>query len=241
MNEINTQKDITEYLFCHSEPDFKCFNLRLLPELDSDTVIGVKTPVLRELSAELFKNKELTDKFLDSLPHKYFEENNLHAFLIERIKDFRELMYRLEEFLPFVNNWATCDQMCPKLLGKHRAELLQKVYEWIESDRVYTVRYAIGILMRFFLDGEYFDKEYLRLAAQVKSDEYYINMMRAWFFATALAKQRDSTIKILESFTLDVWTHNKTIQKACESRRISEQDKKYLRTLKIKAVSKVCK
>ena len=169
---------------------------------------------------------------MKNLPHKYYEENNLHGFLIERIKDYDECIAEVNMFLPYVDNWATCDMMAPKIFKSHKDRLLAEIKKWIKSEYTYTIRFGIGMLMRFFLDED-FKEEYLGLVSGVFSDEYYVNMMRAWFFATALAKQYESTLPYIEKGTLDRWTQNKTIQKAVESRRIPEEQKTYLRNLKI--------
>ena len=173
------------------------------------------------------------EAFLKDLPHEYFDENQLHAFIVSEDKDYERCMADVEEFLPYLDNWATCDQMSPKVFKKNKDGLLLHVRKWLKSDRTYTVRFAIGMLMEHFLDDD-FDPEYPKLVAKVKSDEYYVNMMIAWYFATALAKQHDAVIPYLEEQKLDVWTHNKTIQKARESYRITPEQKKYLKTLKRK-------
>ena len=200
--------------------------------MEASKVIGVRTPELRKFAKEFNKSGE-RDSFMEKLPHYYYEENNLHGFLIESIKDFDEAVDALDKFLPYVDNWATCDMMSPKILAKRPDELILKVREWIASEKTYTVRYAVGTLMRYFLD-ERFDIEYLELAASVKSEEYYVNMMVAWYFATALAKQYEAVIPFIENNKLDKWIHNKTIQKAVESYRITPEQKAYLKTLKRK-------
>ena len=212
-----------------AESEYKEFSAKLMPTVDKNTVIGIRIPLLRKLA------KSLTDYdgFLKDLPHKYFEENNLHAFLIERETDFERCIEKLDAFLPYVNNWATCDSMKPKVLKKDMQKLLLHIYRWINSKEVYTVRYGINMLMSFYLD-EHFDENHLMLICNIKSDEYYINMMRAWYFATALAKQHDKTLPIIEQNMLDKWTHNKTIQKAVESLRITKEQKAYLKTLRLK-------
>ena len=164
---------------------------------------------------------------------KYFEENNVHAFLIQQIKDFERCVEEVEKFLPYINNWATCDMMSPKIFKKHKEQLLVSVRRWISSDETYTVRYGIGMLMQHFLDED-FREEYLALAAGIRSQEYYVNMMIAWYFATALAKQYEKALPYIEEKRLDDWTHNKAIQKSCESYRITPEQKAYLRTLKVK-------
>lgn len=212
------------------EEQYKEFSSKLMPTVSKETVIGIRTPILRKFAKEL---KDY-DKFLESLPHKYYEENNLHAFLLEREADFGECIKKLDVFLPYVDNWATCDSMKPKVLKKEPEQLLIHIRRWLKSKHTYTVRYAINLLMSYYLD-DFFKKDFLLLVANIKSDEYYINMMRAWYFATALAKQYEETVPYFENYLLDNWTHQKTIQKALESYRISKEQKEYLKTLRIKS------
>lgn len=228
---MNINDYITNRLFALQDLKYKAFNSKLMPTVGSESVIGVRTPELRKLAKELAQNESIED-FLRALPHRYFEENQLHAFIISSLKDFESMLYELECFLPYVDNWATCDQMNPKIFKKHLPELLKKIKIWIRSDKTYTVRYGLNMLMTYFLDNE-FKPEYLELAACVKSEEYYINMMIAWYFATALAKQYDEALVYLTGNRLDKWVHNKTIQKAVESFRITQEQKEYLRTLRI--------
>lgn len=209
------------------EEEYRDFSSNLMPTVDKNKVIGIRTPILRKYA----KSLENYEGFLTELPHKYFEENNLHAFLIEREKDFDKCIQKLDAFLPYVDNWATCDSMKPKVLKKEPEKLLNHIKRWINSKDVYAIRYAINLLMSFYLDDN-FDESYLTLVANVKSGEYYINMMRAWYFATALAKRYNETVLYIKKQVLDMWTHNKTIQKAIESRRISIKQKQYLKTLK---------
>lgn len=209
--------------------DFQC---RLLPTIDPNSIIGVRIPNLRKFAKELSKLPE-ADEFLNSLPHKYYDENNLHGLLIENIKDFDRTIAYLDSFLPYVDNWATCDIISPKHFKKHLPELLEKIHIWTLSEHTYTIRFGIEMLMNFYLD-EYFSIEYPKLVARIKSDEYYVKMMIAWYFATALAKQYDAVLPYIEQNRLDSWTHNKAIQKAIESYRITDEQKAYLRTLKIK-------
>lgn len=224
--------EILNELFKLQDIKYRDFQAKLMPTMNPENVIGVRTPELRKLAKQLAKREDV-DEFLDSLPHKYFDENQLHAFIISEIKDYEKCLDRLEAFLPYVDNWATCDQMSPKIFKKHRAKLTQEIERWIESDYTYTVRFAIGMLMEHFLDED-FDIVYADMVADVHSEEYYINMMIAWYFATALAKQYDAIIPYLIEQRLDTWTHNKTIQKAVESYRITPEQKTYLRTLRIK-------
>lgn len=225
-------KQIQKDLLSMQDLNYRDFHSKLMPTIDKDVVIGVRTPQLRQYGKELAKKEEAV-LFMEALPHKYYEENNLHAFLIEQLKEYDVCIDALNEFLPYVDNWATCDFMSPKSFKKHSAELLLEIRRWIGSKHPYTVRFAIGMLMKFYLD-EAFSPEYLEMVAGVHSEEYYINMMIAWYYATALAKQYDAVISYLEENRLGVWVHNKTIQKAIESYRISDEQKNYLRTLKRK-------
>lgn len=224
--------EIKEQLFMLADEKYRDFQAKLIPTADKDRFIGVRTPLLRSLVKKVLKEPCCKD-FLCSLPHKYFDENQLHAFIISEIKDFELCVEEVCRFLPFIDNWATCDQLSPKIFRKHKSELLVCIKRWIANDKTYTVRFGIGMLLSHFLDSD-FDVSYLDMVSGIKSDEYYINMMIAWFFATALAKQYDTAIKYIENRKLDIWTHNKAIQKACESYRISDEHKKYLRSLKEK-------
>ncbi len=237
MNKKQIIKSIQDDLFALRDESYKEFNSKLIPTVDSKNVIGVRTPALRALAKEISADKEKTSVFLDALPHKYFEENQLHAFIISGMKDYEECLGRLNTFLPFVDNWATCDQMSPKVFKKHKEELKCVIYQWLRSDKTYTVRFGIGMLMEHYLDDD-FDISYPRRVAKIRSDEYYINMMTAWYFATALAKQYEAVLPFIEGRKLDAWTHNKTIQKAVESYRITGGQKEYLKTLKIKQTEK---
>lgn len=218
---------IVSDLFNMSDKEYRDFSASLMPTVEKDRVIGVRIPALRKYAKTLADYED----FLNRLPHRYYEENNLHAFLIERETDFDICIKKLCSFLPYVDNWATCDSMKPPVLKKDLKKLLCYIKEWIASKDVYTVRYGINLLMTYYLDG-HFDKEFPELVASVKSDEYYINMMRAWYFATALAKQYEHCVPYIENKKLDTWTHNKAIQKAVESYRITPQQKEYLKTLK---------
>lgn len=223
---------IKDELFSLQDKKYGEFQSKLIPTVDPETVIGVRTPELRKFAKQLVKRDDTAD-FLNDLPHRYFEENQLHAFILSEMKDFPACMREVCRFLPFVDNWATCDQMSPKVFRKHRPELSEKIKTWLDSGETYTIRFAIGMLMEHFLDED-FDPEYPDLAAGIRSDEYYVNMMTAWYFATALAKQYDRILPYLENHCLDPWTHNKTIQKAVESYRITDEQKDYLKKLKIK-------
>lgn len=223
--------EIQRELFKNQDIKYRDFQLKLLPTLEAQTVIGVRTPILRSFAKTLYREHDLTD-FLNDLPHKYFDENQLHAFLICEMKDFDRCMDALNQFLPYVDNWATCDQMSPKIFQKHKERLLKQIKNWLASSKAYTVRFAVGMLMKHFLDED-FDLEYPGMVSTIRSEEYYVNMMIAWYFATALAKQYDEILPFLEGNRLDKRTHNKAIQKALESYRISEEQKRYLRTLKL--------
>jgi len=211
---------------------YRDFHGKLMPTIDKERIIGIRTPMLRKFAREFGKTEE-SKTFLNQLPHTYYEENNLHGFLLEMEKDYDRLIEQLNAFLPYVDNWATCDMIRPKILKKHLREFLPQVYEWLSAQEVYIIRYGIGMLLTYYLDEE-FNSEYLERVAQIRSEEYYVNMMIAWFFATALAKQYEATISYMEGYKLDKWTHNKAIQKAIESYRIEDEHKVYLRTLKIK-------
>lgn len=222
--------EIQKYLFKNQDIAYRDFQSKLIPNVDKESFIGVRTPILRKYAKELLKAGEVLP-FLHELPHKYFDENQLHAFIISNEKSFDKCIDEVEGFLPFVDNWATCDQLSPKCFSKNKAELLKHIDLWLESGKTYTVRFGIGMLMSHFLDDD-FEEKYLEKVCLVKSEEYYINMMRAWYFATALAKQYEKTLPYIENGALDKWTHNKAIQKAVESYRITDEQKAYLKTLK---------
>ena len=222
--------EIQQRLFALQDTGYRDFHAALMPTVPKELVIGVRSPALRALAKELKGTEPAA--FMAELPHQYYEENNLHAALIGHIRDFDACMAALERFLPYVDNWATCDMMNPRALAKDKAALLEHIRFWLRSDHTYTVRFAMGMLMRHFLEED-FREEYLALVASVQSEEYYIRMMQAWYFATALAKQYEAAVKYLEQRKLGVWVHNKTIQKARESYRISDDQKEYLKRLKI--------
>ncbi len=225
---------ILEDLFSMQDIEYKKFQSKLMPTVPYEKIIGIRTPVLRNYAKTLFKEDErLVFEFLNNLPNKYYEEDNLQGFLIEEIKDFDLAMKYTEDFIPFIDNWATCDSFCPKVFKKYVNETYEKILLWIKSDKTYVVRYGIGLLLSNYLD-ENFKEEHLKIVSKIRSEEYYINMMIAWYFATALAKKWDSTIFFIENKKLDDWTHNKAIQKAIESRRITDEQKIYLRSLKVK-------
>ena len=224
--------EIRKTLLSMQDEKYRAFQVKLFPTVDPQTVIGVRTPDLRGYAKKLLKEEDVS-AFLSDLPHRYFDENQLHAFIISEIKDHGKCMEEVNRFLPYVDNWATCDQMSPKVFKKNRPQLLKQIRIWLKSDRTYTIRFAIGMLMEHYLDDA-FDISYPEVVAVIRSDEYYVNMMIAWYFATALAKQYDEILPFIENRRLDVWTHNKAIQKAIESYRITPEQKEYLKRLKIK-------
>lgn len=215
-------------LFAMGNEKLAGFNAKLMPGVPKNKIIGIATPKLRKY----VKTVTAPDAFLDTLPHEYFEENQVHAFIISNIKNFEKCVKLVDKFLPYVNNWATCDQLIPKAFAHNTDKLLPYICRWIKSKHTFTVRFAIGVLMRFYL-GDKFHLEYADMVVNVNSDEYYVNMMRAWYFATALSKNWDAVIDIIKTKRLDKWTHNKTIQKAIESYRITPEQKQYLKNLKI--------
>ncbi len=223
---------IQERLFALQDLKYREFHSKLMPAVNKDRIIGVRTPDLRKFSKEINKS-DLKVDFLNSLPHKYYEEDNLHAFLIEQIKDFDECVFAIDKFLPYIDNWATCDMMTPKMLGEYPDELYLKIQEWIKSSHTYTVRFGVVTLMKFFMN-ERLDKRHLNLLLTIKSDEYYINMAIAWYIATALASNWNMVIPYIEEQKFDKLVHNKSIQKAIESYRITPEQKAYLKRLKIK-------
>lgn len=223
--------NIEERLFSLQDLDYKGFQSKLLPNVSKENIIGIRIPLLRKFSQTFALEKE-SKEFVKFLPHKYYEEYHLHSFLIERIKDCKECLQELDVFLPYVDNWAVCDSCSPKVLKKDLDLLLDYIKKWINSPKEYVCRFGILSLMRFFLEEKTFKEEYLELVCNVKSEYYYVKMMQAWFFATALAKQYGSTLKIFHQNRLSHWVHNKSIQKATESFRITKEQKQELRLLK---------
>lgn len=215
-------------LFELQDKKYRDFHSKIIPNIPYENIIGIRIPILRKFAKEYAK--ENTEVFLHSLPHRYYEENNLHMMLITAIKDYDRCITEVENFLPYIDNWATCDFPAPACFKNNTDRLLTHIVKWIDSDEPYTIRYGIGMLMRLYLDDNFKD-EYLKIVAQVKSEEYYVNMMIAWYMATALAKQWDSTIVYIEEKRLPEWVHKKTIRKAIESYRITDTQKEYLRTL----------
>lgn len=231
LQRLKNVSDGTEArLFSLQDKAYRQFQSKLMPTVPVERVIGVRTPDLRRLGKDIAKSST-AQTFLQKLPHRYYEADNLHALLINDMRSFEQTVCALDAFLPYVDNWATCDLLSPLSFKKHPEQLPERIREWMDSGRQYTVRFGIGMLLKFYLDDD-FDEKYLSWVANVKSGEYYINMMIAWYFATALAKQYDKTVSYIQNGTLDRWTHNKTIQKAIESYRISEDQKQYLRSLR---------
>lgn len=228
----SAESRIVRELRALADADYKEFNAKLIPTVKKERVIGVRTPALRMYAKRFFRTEQATE-FLRALPHVYHEENLLHAFLIEQIKDSCECLDEIEKFLPYIDNWAVCDQLAPGCLSRAKEELLGRIRKWSRSNQPYTVRFAIGMLMRYYLDED-FDPAYLAIPIEANTGTYYTDMMTAWFFATALAKQYDAVLPVLTERRLASHVHNKTIQKARESRRIAPDQKEYLNTLKIK-------
>ena len=227
---MREQTALQKQLFALQDTDYRDFHSHLMPNIDKAQIIGIRMPILRKFAKDFGKTEEAKG-FLQELPHQYYEENNLHMMLITGMRDYETCLAETERFLPYIDNWATCDFPEPKCFTKHKKDLLPHIRQWIASGKTYTVRYGIGLLMRMYLDED-FTPEYPAMAAEVVSEEYYVNMMIAWYFATALAKQWDSVISYLEERRLSPWVHKKTIQKAIESYRITQEQKNYLRTLR---------
>lgn len=225
-------KALTDRLFLMRDDGYKQFSLSLIPGIPGDSVIGVRVPLIKKLAKDI-RNTAEAEEFMKLLPHKYHEENYLHAFLINENSDFEKCMLQIEEFLPFVDNWAICDGLRPKCFSKNKLRLPSVLLRMLEAREIYTVRFAIEMLMLHFLDSD-FAPEYMYAVSVIQSDDYYVNMMIAWYFATALAMQYDIAVKYLEKRILSSWVHNKTITKAVESRRIDEKTKEYLKTLRVK-------
>ena len=222
--------DITAQLFALQDKTYAGFQSKLIPTIPRETIIGVRTPDLRKIAKQVSKTSA-AQEFMQTLPHRYFDENQLHAFVLSEEKDFDACIAELERFLPYVDNWATCDQLSPKCFKKHTQELIPYICRWMASRHTYTIRFGMGMLMRYYLD-EAFKPEYLEWVAAIQSEEYYIRMMQAWFFATALAKQWDAAFPYIRQHRLHPWTRNKAIQKAIESYRITDEQKRILRALR---------
>lgn len=224
--------NVIERLKEFEDRDYAAFQAKLTPGIDKESFIGVRVPNIRKIAKELMKDPE-KDAFLNDLPHRYYDENMLHSALLSLYSDYDKAIEEVEKFLPYVDNWAVCDTLSPKAFRKNKDRLIDKIREWSKSKDTYTCRFGIEMLMSHYLDGD-FRKEYLEMPADIHLDEYYVNMMIAWYYATALAKKWDETIPYLEERRLDVWVHNKTIQKAIESYRITDEQKTYLKSLKIR-------
>ena len=225
MNSLQKQ------LFELQDLKYRDFHSKLLPGIDKEKIIGIRTPQLRKFAKEFAKTKE-ADLFLQDLPHTYYEENNLHMMLVSWMKDYGACLKEVRRFLPYIDNWATCDLPLPKCFEKHKTELLPEIQSWFMDTHTYTIRYGIGVLMRLYLD-EAFSPEFPELVVQVRSEEYYVNMMIAWYMSTALAKQWETIIPYIEQKKLPEWVHRKTIQKAVESYRITPEQKAYLKTFRL--------
>ncbi len=232
MNQEEMTRDVQKRLFEMRDTGYRDFHARLIPTVKKEKIIGIRTPMIRKFAKEFGKTEE-SEMFLKALPHQYYEENNLHGLLIEQIRDYDKCLKELERFLPHIDNWATCDLLALHMMKKHRDIFIREIYRWMESDKPYIIRFGISMLMRHYLD-EGFKPEYPEKVATIRSEEYYVNMMRAWYFATALAKQYEKILPFLEEQRMDIWTHNKTIQKSIESYRITQEQKDHLRTLRIK-------
>ncbi len=224
-------KEIREQLWELSDKRYKNFQCSLMPTVDPDTVIGVRTPLLRKMAKGM--DERTAEEFIGQLPHRYYEENNLHAFLVERIQDIDKCYFETERFLPYIDNWATCDSFSPRIFLKDGERLISSSFKWMESTHAYTIRFGIEILMRHFLDSD-FEPRFSDRVAQINSNEYYVKMTCAWYFATALAKQYETIIDYFEKSMLDKWVHNKAIQKALESYRVTNEHKEYLKGLRIR-------
>ena len=229
-SRIEPMTEIRERLFALRDEKNAAFVAKLIPNIPPETILGVRTPALRKLARELFRAGKV-GPFLDELPHVYLEENGLHAFFLEQIRDYEVCMAAVEAFLPYVDNWATCDSLNPPVFQKHRDELPERVRVWLDSGETYKIRFGVKMLMSHFLEED-FRGEHLEMVSVIQSKEYYVNMMRAWYFATALAKQWEATLPLLTERRLDPWTHRKTIQKAVESYRITDEQKTLLRSLR---------
>ena len=222
---------IREQLFERADKNYAAFQAKLTPTVDAKLFIGVRVPAARTLAKRIYRSGTYHE-FLSTLPHTFFDENMLHVLIISEYQDFPACIAQVDRFLPYIDNWAVCDTLSPKIFAQHKAELMEKILAWTNSDKAYTARFSLEMLMTHFLDDD-FRPEYLAIPAQVRLDDYYAKMMVAWFFATALAKQWRDTIPFIETGALDPWTHNKTIQKARESYRITPQQKEYLKSLKV--------
>ena len=223
--------NIQNYLLSQKDEKYRDFTLPLIPNVDKDSFIGVRLPIIKKYAKQI--DNKSKEEFLDSLPHKYHEENLLHAFILSNIKDYDEFIKQVDKFLPYVSNWSISDTICNKYLNKHKDKLIVEIYKWLKSDELYRVRYAVKCLMNYYL-GEDFKEEHIDAVSKVKLDDYYVQMMIAWYLATGLAKNYNDFIKAIENKKFTPFIHNKAIQKAIESYRVSDEHKEYLRSLKVK-------
>ncbi len=223
--------EIQKFLLENKDEGYRAFTLPLIPNVEEKSFIGVRLPIIKKYAKDL--DERSRNEFLDSLPHVYHEENLLHAFILSSIKDFDEFIKRTDAFLPFVSNWSVCDTICNKHLNKHKEALLPVIFQWLQSQEIYRVRYAVKCLMNYYL-GDDFREEYLEKVRKVHLEDYYVKMMVAWYLATGLAKNYDPFLKAIEARSFDPWIHNKAIQKAAESFRVSDEHKTYLKSLKIR-------
>lgn len=231
---MNIISKIQSDLFKHQDKKYRDFHAHLIPDVNKETVIGVRTPIVKSLAKKYQKEKDI-EKFIKTLPHQYYEEYNLHGFIINEEKNYLKAIKEINRLLPYINNWATCDSLDIKIFKKHKEELIKEIKHWLNSKKPFTIRFAIRMLMKYYLDEDY-QEVYLKLVSDVKSNHYYVKMMQAWYFATALIKQQKSAIKYIQEKKLSIWVHNKAIQKALESYCIKDKDKQYLRSLKIKNI-----
>lgn len=232
MEQRTIIQEIQERLLEQQDIEYRAFQAKLMPGIELSSIIGVRMPIVRKLAKEFAKREDIA-LFLQTLPHKYYDENNVHGCILADGKDYEQTIASIDAFLPYVNNWATCDMLKPKVFAKHREQLGRDIDRWLASDAVYTKRFGIGMVMTHFLDED-FDADWMEKISDIRSQEYYINMMLAWFYATALAKQWESALPYLTEHRLSRWVHNKTIQKAIESYRISEEQKALLREIRLK-------
>jgi len=229
---VDNLTNIQKTLFSLENKEYKDFHSKLIPNVPNEKIIGVRTPLLRKYAKELYASRESED-FIKTLPHSFYEENNLHAFLIEQINEYDKVIAEIDRFLPFVDNWATCDMTSPRCFAKNIDKLYKDAFRWIDSGQTYAVRFGVCMLMKHYL-GEELKSEHINKVADIKSDAYYVKMAVAWYFATALTKNYDTALPYIQDHKLDTWVHNKAIQKACESFQIPKENKSILKTLKTK-------
>jgi len=230
---MNLDNEIQEFLFKNQDKEFQAFQAPLIPNINPNTIIGVRLPILRNYAKDLIKNPNI-DSFLNNLPHKYNEENMLHAIILSNLKDYDKLITYLDKFLTYINNWTISDTLIPNVFNKHLDKLIIKIDDWLSSSDTYAIRFGIKMLMKFYLRDDTFKPLYFDKVSKIESSEYYINMMIAWYFAEALVKQYDFAIKYIENKKLSKWVHNKAISKACDSYRITPDKKEYLKSLRLR-------